>query len=501
MGVVIRQSLKYSAVSYVFMIASILATLLIYHWDLELYGTLIFFIDTGGLFLPLILFGSTGVALKFFPEIKSKAGNGRIILNAGIFAIGITSLILILVSVFFKKTLDEYVRNSFDNIEIINNIWLIIPIIVLLAIQNYLSTYTANFRRTAFPKLLHNVIRITLPLVFLGIYFEYISVRIGLYVMCGNYALSALILLFYLNGLEKLKFRITKDVVQFVRRKDVIAFATFGILASLGSNLSFKLDTFVTTLMLDSYQTGLYGLSARIGAIISVPSAAILAIAAPIIADATKNKQLGRINDLYKRSSEVLTLIGALLLGGLCVIGHDLILLMNDGANLLSMGALPVLFFIALAKFVDMITSINSAIIQYSSYYKYNLYFLLSLAVTNVVLNIVLIPILGVTGVAVATFTSLSLFNLVKIVFIKLKFGIQPFSATTLQIIFIGVFCVLCTFGINEFFEINGIVGILLKSVIVCSLFLGITYFLKVSEDYTKFLDKVLARALKLISR
>jgi O-antigen/teichoic acid export membrane protein len=87
-----------------------------------------------------------------------------------------------------------------------------------------------------------------------------------------------------------------------------------------------------------------------------------------------------------------------------------------------------VILLLGLAKLFDMLTSINEYIIAYSKHFRYNLYFLLVLAVVNVVANLTLIPQFELAGAALATLLSVVLFNIFKTYFVYAKFKIHPFQ-------------------------------------------------------------------------
>jgi len=93
-----------------------------------------------------------------------------------------------------------------------------------------------------------------------------------------------------------------------------------------------------------------------------------------------------------------------------------------------------------IAKLLNLAASTNNEIINYSKFYRANLVFLLILAFINIVLNIYLIPKYGISGAAFATLASFIIFNLLKLIFIKVKFGFLPFSKNTLKLLLLGVF-------------------------------------------------------------
>ncbi|HOU31716.1 MAG TPA: hypothetical protein PLG42_10685, partial [Bacteroidales bacterium] len=154
-----------------------------------------------------------------------------------------------------------------------------------------------------------------------------------------------------------------------------------------------------------------------------------------------------------------------------------------------------VVFFIALGSLIDMATGANSSIFGTSAYYRIQTYFLLLLVVMIIAANIILIPLLGITGAAIGSAGALTLLNLMRFLFLYYKFKLQPYNIKFLYVILIGVISYIISAVIPEMK--NLIADILLRSSVVTLLFFIPVYLLKISEDITARTDDVL-RFLKI---
>ncbi|HMX41287.1 MAG TPA: polysaccharide biosynthesis C-terminal domain-containing protein, partial [Saprospiraceae bacterium] len=67
----------------------------------------------------------------------------------------------------------------------------------------------------------------------------------------------------------------------------------------------------------------------------------------------------------------------------------------------------------------------------YSQYYRYPLLALGLLALGNVGFNLLLLPRMGLSGAALATLLSITLYNVFTLVMVWQKFGLQPFTRAT----------------------------------------------------------------------
>ena len=151
--------------------------------------------------------------------------------------------------------------------------------------------------------------------------------------------------------------------------------------------------------------------------------------------------------------------------------------LMNNGQDLLN--AKSVVYILGVATLFDLATGFNSQIISYSKHYRFNIYALLFLAVVTILLNWIFIVYFGwgIEGVALATAVSLTLFNIIKLIFNYRKFGIYPFSKVYISILSIGVLGVFLAWILPDFK--NNFLNLFLKPSIVILLFLVGNVFFK----------------------
>ena len=117
------------------------------------------------------------------------------------------------------------------------------------------------------------------------------------------------------------------------------------------------------------------------------------------------------------------------------------------------------------------------------------------LAVLTIVLNLYFIKNtnLGLMGIAMATGISLSLFNIIKIIFNYVKFQVQPFS---IEMIYASI---ICTLGITIVIMLpnfkNNFLNLFYKPGLVLIFFLIGNYFLKIFP-LEKYLNKSFIKSI-----
>jgi len=151
-----------------------------------------------------------------------------------------------------------------------------------------------------------------------------------------------------------------------------------------------------------------------------------------------------------------------------------------------------VVYIIGISKLIIMSFSYNSELISLSKYYRFTVITILSLALLTIFLNLLLIPLYGMEGAALASLISITIFNIIKFLYIKIKMRISPFSINTLKIILIGIFIYYFSSFIPQFE--NNLLDIILKSTITVSFYIIIIYSLRVSPALNEIIKKFIGK-------
>jgi O-antigen/teichoic acid export membrane protein len=114
------------------------------------------------------------------------------------------------------------------------------------------------------------------------------------------------------------------------------------------------------------------------------------------------------------------------------------------------------------------------------------------LAAFTIFFNWLLIPVYGLNGAAFATFVVICLYNIIKLIYVKLKFNILPFTIETAKITVLLVLVVAIFFFVELPFY--PVVNIVLKSILVTAVYVGVLYRFKFSEDVFGVLSGFLKR-------
>ncbi|MAR62581.1 MAG: sugar isomerase, partial [Flavobacteriaceae bacterium] len=136
------------------------------------------------------------------------------------------------------------------------------------------------------------------------------------------------------------------------------------------------------------------------------------------------------------------------------------------------------------------------AILATSKFYKITLPFSILMAVSVYYLNDILIDIYGINGAALSTLIVVLFFTSLKIVFIKYKLKISPYSINSIKVISIItiMFFAFQNFKLTD----NNILSIIIDSVLITIIYTSIIYFMNVSEPINKLIKNILSGKLRL---
>jgi O-antigen/teichoic acid export membrane protein len=198
----------------------------------------------------------------------------------------------------------------------------------------------------------------------------------------------------------------------------------YGIITSFSGKIAVNVDSIMINAMLGISQTGIYAITYYFGSIILTPSRSITKISGVVIADAWKDNDLNTIARIYYKSSLNQFIFASLLFIGIWANIHNVF-------RILPVDYLPgkfVIFFIGLGCVIQMLGGMNSNIIATSKYYKMLTLFIVIHVIVIVITNLVFIPIYGIVGAAAASAITQLVSVIIKFIFLRLKFGLQPYN-------------------------------------------------------------------------
>ncbi len=500
MGLIQRQSIKYSAVSVIGILVGALSTIFIYKLDEAFYGTIQFVVSMANLLFPILSIGATSLVVRFFPDFKDTENRHNGFLGF-VFLLAFVGIGLWLVIYpFLKSSIFPFLENlNFDMRLLEQYEFIILGIAIALLLNLVLTNYSSVFGRIVIPRLLNDFIltKILIPvLVLLHLYTAYTEINL-FYLMLLIYAIVFLMLIAYVIHLKEFKIRPNFSFLTKQRLQLMGSYASYGVVATMGGMLAVRIDNFMVTSLIDETTNGQYNILGFMANAINFPLMALTSIGAPIIAEKIKSEDWNGVKLLYQRTSINGMVAGLLIFVGVLSNLEDLLSFMNKYEELSPL--ILVFVFLGLARLFDLITSLNTQIILYSKYYRFNLIVVLFLALANILNNYLFIQILGygAVGAALSTFISVFAYNLIKLIFIWWKFDMIPVSKSTFLLVLVALVTLLIGYIIPLSF--SPVLNMLVRSAVVVLLYVLLLLRFDISKDFENLVnaywDKLMRRS------
>jgi O-antigen/teichoic acid export membrane protein len=253
-----------------------------------------------------------------------------------------------------------------------------------------------------------------------------------------------------------------------------------------------NLDAIMIEKMLGLKEAGIYGRNMFFGILVAIPYRAIHKISSGVISNSFKENNLENIKIVYYKSSLNQMILGAFIFCGIWLNIHNVYHVIPTSYE----AGKYVILFIGLGNFFTMVGGVNTAVISFSPYYRWNTIFVAILLVMVVVTNLIFIPIYQITGAALATALSLLFYNLMMYILLIRKYKFQPIQFRHFLILLVSVGSYFAAHFIPVI-SASYILDILVRSSVFTLLFGSIIYFGKLSPDIHGMAQGMLRKFLK----
>ena len=386
-----------------------------------------------------------------------------------------------IIGVFSSELIGELLSQKNPIIQ--DYVWYIFISAIVMAYFEVFFAWSKTQMLTVFGNFMKEVFhRVGVMLLLFAVYLKWIDVEQFIKGVVIVYTLRMLVMMFY-------AFSIRLPVFRFNRIENVssiLKYSALIIIAGSVATIILDIDSFMLGLYIPIEKVAYYGVAIYIATVIAVPSRAMQQILQPLTAKFLNEKNKVALKDLYIRSSQTLFIIGGFIFLLIVLNINELYYLIPEEFS----GGLIVVFLISMAKLYDNLMGCNNVVLFNSDYYRVVLLFGVILTILTVMLNMLFIPRYGINGSAFATFLAISIYNTIKIYFVKKKFNMMPFNAATGKVFLL----LIVTVAIFYFwdFPFHPIVNISLKSLLITMFYIVIILKLNVSEDISIVIKKYL---------
>lgn len=489
MGVVQRQTIKSTIYAYA--------------------GTLIGFITVGVLFpmylstseigvlnlvnrwsmiiMQLGTLGFPAAMVKFFPYFKNKEKKHHGFLFLTLF-IGLIGFIIISSILYLFN--NDIVENERDKSPLFSHYFNYIYLITFFYLFFYLlDIYSRVIYQSSAAVLLREFIQrimvITIMLCVVAGFFGFDTFIILYFI---TLCLPTVFLFMFLWIKKEIHLTPTFEILRSEHRKPIIQRSIFGLISGLGLNGLLSIDAIMLNEFEGESNTGIYTTIFYFASLILIPSRAYGRLAGNIVAECIKDNDLVRLKKVYHSSCLNQFIIGIALFTILLVNADNIFTFLKPEYR----AGYYVILIIGLGNLFEMATGVNHSIIDNSKYYKFGTYFVGLLILLTIGLNLLLVPAMGINGIALGTALAMVVYNLAKTLFIYQTFKLWPFNLKFLATMMVSAILIV---GLNYLPNLNNLyLNTILRTGIAGTTLLLVFYWGKFSPDINTQINNLLKR-------
>lgn len=495
MGVIVRQSIQNTIIAYLGVGLGFISTIILYPRILtqDQYGLTRILVSLTAVSTQFAHLGLKNTVTRFFPHFKdTEADKYGLLFLTLVLPIG---GFLLFTALFFLFD-DQLVSYYSDRSQLFEQYYLyLLPLVGVVLYFEVLNSYIRALKDSVTGSFLNEVVVRFLVIVLLIVYsfglFDFTGFM-TLYVIIFSLEPAALLVYLYVNN--ELSFRMPFRGASKNLMGRMAAYGTYTMLGGLTTMLVGNIDIIMIGALSNLADTAVYAIAFYVGSVIEIPKRSIGKIATPIIADFMKEQKLEQIDDLYTRTSLNQLIGGSLFLVGIWANMHNLMDILPQEYH----GGEWVIVIVGFAKLIDMAAGVNGQIILHSEHYRFDLYTMIFLVLFTAGTNYLLIPMYGILGAAIATAISIFVYNLIKYIFVWMKFSMQPFRWNALAVLAIAAGCLWMSWHIP--YMLNFVVDVAVRSLAITSVFLGLILIFGLSDDVSKLVRETLRRIQQYIT-
>lgn len=393
----------------------------------EEFGLTRILMDIALIFSMVCTAGTVPVALKFYPFYKHYLQKEKNDLITLVLTIGLLMCLLLWISFpFFEPfALKKFVARSPI---LVHHMKLVIPLTISLVALSMLEAFAwiigkaivANFLKEF---LFRIVVLITILAWTAGMIKDY-NLFIGIYAYLYFIPVVILSWIIVRSGTFLLVFKKSN-----VTHKLSSTMVRFGGAYFLGNILNVVAKTNDTIIIASQSAGGLadaaiFTIATYLITVMDVPQRSMVSAAIPEIAQAWKDKDMAKLDRLYKKTALNLLVIASGIMGVVVLNIPAFIHILGPAYA----GMFALMLILGLSKLIDLGTGMNAHILQLSRHWRIDLFSNMFFVIISIVLNYFLTRSYGIMGTAIGSLIAVIIFNFIRFYYIKKIYALQPFS-------------------------------------------------------------------------
>ncbi len=484
MGIVFKQSLNNTLITYLGFGLGAINQLFLYtrFLEAEYFGLVTVMLSAALILMPIMTFGVQNTLVKYFSSYTKEESINRFLTLMLFLPLAIV-LPLFAISYMAHDVISSFLSDT--NAIVKDYVWYIFSIGFALAYFEIFYAWARVHLKSVFGNFMKEIFtRAGTMALLLLIYLEVINVDFFLKALVGLHLIRVIIMkvyAFYLR-MPKIDFQWPENI------REILVYSALIVLGGSAAIVLLEIDKVMLNQYIPIENVAYYGIATYIAMVIIVPSRSMHQITYPLTAALINNKDMAGLKTLYQKSSLTLFIASGMLFLLIILNLEELYVLLPEEYR----GGFIVVFIIGLVKVYDSLLGNNNSILYNSEYYRAILFMGVLLAGLTILFNLWLIPKYGLEGAAIASFLAFFIYNTIKLVYVKAKFKMLPFTLNTVKVLLILILIAGAFYFVD--FPYHPIENILFKSIPMVSIYAFVIYRFKISTDFNSIVDNFFNR-------
>ena len=393
----------------------------------ENYGGILVLLNYVALFVFLSVLSSPRTLINFYPNYSSQE---REKLLATLFWYQIIGLIISFI--IFSIVSDNILITV--NSETLNISPYFYPLLFLFTLNSFLFSYSQVIEKTIFPTFLRDsFVKIWNFFILLSLYFEMITFKVFMFLYLFQFLVQFVLLAIYISKRKKDKFNLWD--FSFIIHPAVLNYTLFSLLTGAAATLVTKVDIQMIKSMINQEVVAYYSFGLYFISVLTIPRNSITTISNFIISRDFNLLPLHQFKEKYLRISFIYT-FSTLVVFLLILLGIEELMIIVGG-KYGSETIRNVVLILGIGRVIESMFIVNTSLITFSRYYKYDIIYQILSMVLVIVLNVIFINLYNLLGAAISTSVVFISIAILRTIFIKRKVNLFPVTKKYLFSIFL----------------------------------------------------------------
>lgn len=436
------------------------------------------------LFMPFALVGVPNSIIKFWPEYSNKYKH-----EFSFFVLSLISIGLIVVSVILFIFREFVFFSSSSSNTLMEKYYLYFFICFFVhTVFYFFLNFARVYCKTSFPTFLKDTfIKIWTFLLLTVYWLDLISFDYFFKAYILGFLLQMFILYIYIKRNTNLVFTVnTSFLKNNAHSRKILNYGFYSLLTGGAAVLVSRIDILMINKYIDLSSVAFYSVALFFITVLQVPVRSLATISAPILSEHLGNNNMSGVNSIYRKTALNMFLVSSFILISILLNIDEFMTILGEKFGQVKY----VILILGIARLYEIINSSNGTIIILSKYYRYDMVFQVILLALTVITNIILIPLYGINGAALATGITIVLSSSIKGLFVYSKYQLHPYSKGTLKILLVILVCIASTLFIPEI--MNVYVTMVIKTSIISVIYLVALFALEISDDLKQLIKSYL---------